>query len=547
MDLLILSSLSNNSTSYIELKNKVNKTIDIKNMGLALRQKIILEKKNIHTKIDILENKIDRYKILYKKYNKNTEKSLFNIEKLISKYDTNCITKLILKRDNMVSILVLIDNKIKEYKVLDKNKITNLEKKKQILDKINDKKIENIMLIDHYDKYENINSKNITDLNILEELETDKDNITLQIDKLLSIINNNTEINDKLTEKNNVIENTIENLKSFSNIKNFKDIKEKILLYKNEIMKSKNKIELLNKVNIIEPVQQSADIDRLKILESKKKNLEKKIFNSKFNSSQFNTELLLIKNNINSLKFLLKRKNNEKIEASNIFSQETQLNIDQEKDKINRYENEIVRLRSELSNKDNILNNNYTNLEKNRTTILELNDTNNNYRNQIEEYKIKLKTTEDQILVYKKKKIDNEKTLKDNSNICKNKITINNIVDNLIKLEIKKIDIEFKVNIDYKNKIADLETIKIDIQNNINQINYNILILESDMKYLNINKDILNIEQNKIVNNSNDKNSDIIFKINDFKKEILNLHEKLKNLNIEEKNLEQKMLVLDMF
>ena len=99
---------------------------------MSLLEKIILDKKSINTKIDILNNKIKKYKSLYEKYNKNTEKTLFKIDNLIGKYDDESITKLILKRDNITSIISLIDNKILEYKNLDLSKNHNFENKKKI-------------------------------------------------------------------------------------------------------------------------------------------------------------------------------------------------------------------------------------------------------------------------------------------------------------------------------------------------------------------------------------------------------------------------------
>ena len=258
MDFLIYSSVSNDHTEYLDIKNTINKTIDFKNIGLSLLEKIILDKKSINTKIDILNNKIKKYKSLYEKYNKNTEKTLFKIDNLIGKYDDESITKLILKRDNITSIISLIDNKILEYKNLDLSKNHNFENKKKknkkkILDEIAIKKIENIKLIDTFDNYLETKSKSITDLNNLEELENDKEKLSLQITRLLSIIENNEEIVSKLKQKTITIEKNILNLKSFDNIKNFKDTKGKILMYKNEINDSKNKIEILEKVNVISP------------------------------------------------------------------------------------------------------------------------------------------------------------------------------------------------------------------------------------------------------------------------------------------------------
>ena len=108
-------------------------------------------------------------------------------------------------------------------------------------------------MIDTFDNYLETKSKSITDLNNLEELENDKEKLSLQITRLLSIIENNEEIVSKLKQKTITIEKNILNLKSFDNIKNFKDTKGKILMYKNEINDSKNKIEILEKVNVISP------------------------------------------------------------------------------------------------------------------------------------------------------------------------------------------------------------------------------------------------------------------------------------------------------
>ena len=72
----------------------------------------------------------------------------------------------------------------------------------------------------------------------------------------------------------------------------------------------------------------------------------------------------MVSKNINSLKFLQKKKNKENKINRNIFNEETASKINQEKDKINRYENEILSLKTEISNNENELNNKLISLEK---------------------------------------------------------------------------------------------------------------------------------------------------------------------------------------
>jgi hypothetical protein len=291
MDSLIFSSLSNDHTEYLDIKNNINQTINLKNIASSLIEKITLEKKDINIKIDILNNKIKKYQSLYEKYNKNTEKTLFNIDNLIGKYDDESITKLILKKDNMLSIITLIDNKIKDYKNLDSCKKQNFENKKKILDEITNKKIENIKLIDTFDNYQEVKSKSIIDLNNLEEIENERDNSSSQISQLLSIIENNEEMASKLKEKTITIEKSILELKSFTNIKIFKNTKEQILMYKKEINDCKNKIGILERIKVIAPNKNVDDHHELESLLLKKSNLEKKICDPSFENSKIKLKL----------------------------------------------------------------------------------------------------------------------------------------------------------------------------------------------------------------------------------------------------------------
>ena len=544
MDSLIFSSLSNDHTEYLDIKNNINQTINLKNIASSLIEKITLEKKDINIKIDILNNKIKKYQSLYEKYNKNTEKTLFNIDNLIGKYDDESITKLILKKDNMLSIITLIDIKIKNYKNLDSCKKQNFENKKKILDEITNKKIENIKLIDTFDNYQEVKSKSIIDLNNLEEIENERDNSSSQISQLLSIIENNEEMASKLKEKTITIEKSILELKSFTNIKNFKNTKEQILMYKKEINDCKNKIGILERIKVIAPNKNVDDHHELESLLLKKSNLEKKICDPSFENSKIKLELSLVSKNINSLKFLLKKKNKDNKINSNIFNEENIDKINQEKDKINRYDNEILRLKTEISNNENELNDKLINLEKNKQHIQKLFLDNSNYRNKIDKLKNDLQILNKKILEQKKIVLKNK--IK-NKEIDGKDITLDSILDNLMKLEEKKIDIELKITIDYKKKIVDLEEIKIDMVNKINQINYNMLILDSNVSNRNINKDILEFEKRNIAKNTENKCLDILSKINDNKNQVFRLDESLNKLLNEEELLKKKIGVIDMF